>query len=108
MNIKYSVHIWQEANQYISHAMLLDVLSAGPTQEDARKALDEAVHLFSAPVMQQFVPLIRKSKPNQVVIGGLKFVGRGTSGKRTTAESSEHTIQPGKHQSNFARWNLHR
>lgn len=44
--VEYTVHIWQEANQYIAHAMPLDVLSSGSTPEDARKALDEAIHLF--------------------------------------------------------------
>jgi hypothetical protein len=46
MNIEYNTQIWREGNQYIAHAMPLDVLSAGPSPEEARKALDEAVHLF--------------------------------------------------------------
>lgn len=46
LNIEYSAQIWKERNQYIAHAMPLDVMSAGPSQEEARKALDEAVHLF--------------------------------------------------------------
>jgi hypothetical protein len=46
MNIKYSAQIWKEGNQYIAHAMPLDVMSAGPSPEETRKALDEAVHLF--------------------------------------------------------------
>jgi hypothetical protein len=45
-SIEYTVHIWQEARRYIAHAMPLDVISAGPSPEEARKALDEAVHLF--------------------------------------------------------------
>jgi predicted RNase H-like HicB family nuclease len=45
-SIEYTVHIWQEEAQYIAHAMPLDVVSAGPSPEEARKALDEAVHLF--------------------------------------------------------------
>ena len=44
--IEYPVHIWQEETQYIAHAMPLDAISAGPSPEAARKALDEAVHLF--------------------------------------------------------------
>jgi predicted RNase H-like HicB family nuclease len=46
LNIEYSAQIWKNGNQYIAHAMPLDVISAGPTPEEARKALDEAVHLF--------------------------------------------------------------
>jgi predicted RNase H-like HicB family nuclease len=45
-NIDYSVQIWREAEQYVAHAMPLDVMSAGATPEDARRALDEAVGLF--------------------------------------------------------------
>lgn len=46
MNIEYTVHIWKEGNQFVAHAMPLDVMSSGRTPEEARKALDEAVHLF--------------------------------------------------------------
>jgi predicted RNase H-like HicB family nuclease len=46
MNIEYSAQIWKEGNQYIAHAMPLDVMSAGLSPEEARRALDEAVHLF--------------------------------------------------------------
>ena len=46
MNIEYTVHIWKEGNQFIAHAMPLDVMSSGRTPDEARKALDEAVHLF--------------------------------------------------------------
>jgi predicted RNase H-like HicB family nuclease len=46
MNIEYNSQIWKEENQYIAHAMPLDVMSAGPSPEEARKALDEAVRLF--------------------------------------------------------------
>ena len=46
MNIEYTVHIWEENGQFVAHAMPLDVMSSGPTPEEARKALDEAVHLF--------------------------------------------------------------
>jgi predicted RNase H-like HicB family nuclease len=46
LNIEYSAQIWKEGNQFIAHAMPLDVMSAGPSPEEARKALDEAVHLF--------------------------------------------------------------
>lgn len=46
VTIEYTVHIWQEGNQFIAHAMPLDVMSSGPTPEAARKALDEAVRVF--------------------------------------------------------------
>jgi predicted RNase H-like HicB family nuclease len=32
--------------QYIAHATPIDVMSSGPTPEDAKKAVNEAVHLF--------------------------------------------------------------
>ena len=44
--IEYTVHIWQEGNQFIAHAMPLDVMSSGLTPEAARKSLDEAVRVF--------------------------------------------------------------
>ena len=46
MKIDYTVQIWREGEQYIAHAMPVDVMSSGPSPEDARKALKEAVHLF--------------------------------------------------------------
>ena len=46
VNIEYTIQIWKEGNQYISHAMPLDVMSSGQSPEEARKALDEAVNLF--------------------------------------------------------------
>ncbi len=46
MNIEFTVHIWKEGDQYIAHAMPLDVMSSGPSPDQARKALNEAVHLF--------------------------------------------------------------
>ncbi len=46
MNIEYTVQIWKEGGQFIAHAMPLDVMSSGPTPEDAGHALDEAVRLF--------------------------------------------------------------
>jgi len=45
-DIEYTVQIWKEGNQFVAHAMPLDVMSSGGTPEGARKALDEAVHLF--------------------------------------------------------------
>jgi predicted RNase H-like HicB family nuclease len=46
MEIEYTVQIWQEGRQFVAHAMPLDVMSSGPSPELARKALEEAVHLF--------------------------------------------------------------
>ena len=46
MNVEYTAQIWQEGDQFVAHAMPLDVMSAGRTPDEARKALDEAVHLF--------------------------------------------------------------
>jgi predicted RNase H-like HicB family nuclease len=44
--IDYTVHIWQEGNQFIAPALPIDVMSSGPTPEAARKALDEALRVF--------------------------------------------------------------
>ena len=46
MIVEYNVQIWKEGKQFVAHAMPLDVMSCGKTKEEARKALDEAVHLF--------------------------------------------------------------
>jgi predicted RNase H-like HicB family nuclease len=46
MQIEFTVQTWREGNQFIAHAMPLDVASAGPTPAAARAALDEAVGLF--------------------------------------------------------------
>ena len=45
-NIEYTGQTWKEGDQFIAHAMPLDVMSSGKTPDEARKALDEAVHLF--------------------------------------------------------------
>ena len=44
----YDPCIWKEGDQFIAHAMPLDVASSGPTPETARQAVDEAVRLFLA------------------------------------------------------------
>lgn len=46
MQIEFTVQTWREGNQYIAHAMPLDVASAGDSPAAARAALDEAVRLF--------------------------------------------------------------
>ena len=48
MKIDYTVQVWREGNQYVAHAMPLDVASSGDTPEKARKAVDEAVRVFLA------------------------------------------------------------
>ena len=48
MKLDYTVQVWKEGNQFIAHAMPLDVASSGPTPEAARTAVDEAVELFVA------------------------------------------------------------
>ena len=53
MKIAYTVQIWREGNQYIGHAMPLDVASSGETPETARQAVDEAVRLFLATATEQ-------------------------------------------------------
>jgi predicted RNase H-like HicB family nuclease len=46
MNIEYTVQIWSEGDQFVAHAMPLNVMSSGQTLEEARAALDEAVRVF--------------------------------------------------------------
>ena len=46
MKLAYTVQVWQEDDQFVGHAMPLDVASCGATAEAARQAVDEAVKLF--------------------------------------------------------------
>lgn len=46
MHIDYTIHIWKEGKHYIAHAMPINVMSSGPSPDEARKALMEAVALF--------------------------------------------------------------
>ena len=46
IDIDYTVQLWREGNNYIAHAMPLDVISAGGGPQQAREALDEAIALF--------------------------------------------------------------
>ena len=48
MNIDYTVNIWREGDQYVGHAMPLDVASSGTDPDAARRAVDEAVRSFIA------------------------------------------------------------
>ena len=52
MEIDYTVQIWREGNQFVAHAMPLDVASSGATPQAARAALEEAVKLFIATAQQ--------------------------------------------------------
>jgi predicted RNase H-like HicB family nuclease len=47
LNIEYTVNIWQEGDQFVAHAMPLDVTSSGRTPEEARKALDDYFRLLA-------------------------------------------------------------
>ena len=46
MNIDYTVNVWREGDQFVAHAMPLDVASSGPDPDGARRAVDEAVRAF--------------------------------------------------------------
>jgi hypothetical protein len=46
MHLETTVYIWKEGDQYVAHAMPLDVLSSGSAPDSARSALDEAVRAF--------------------------------------------------------------
>jgi len=46
MRIDYTVQIWKEGSQFVAHATPIDVATSGGTPDQARVALDEAVHLF--------------------------------------------------------------
>lgn len=45
-DIEYTVQIWKEGHKFVAHGMPLVVMSSGRTPEEARRALDEAVHAF--------------------------------------------------------------
>ncbi len=46
VKLEYTVQLWREGQQYIAHAMPLEVASSGATPAKARAALAEAVDLF--------------------------------------------------------------
>lgn len=48
MKIGYTVQVWAEDEQFIAHAMPIDIASCGPSPEAARLAVDEAVRVFLA------------------------------------------------------------
>lgn len=45
-NIEYTVQVWREGEQFIAHAMPLDVMSSGRTPDEAKEALGQAVRVF--------------------------------------------------------------
>jgi len=51
-NLEYTVEIRKEGDQFIAHAVPLDVISSGPTPDEAKEALDEALHLFLHTAME--------------------------------------------------------
>ena len=53
MRIEYTVLIWREGDQYVAHAMPIDVASSGASPDEARQALDEAVGLFLSVAREQ-------------------------------------------------------
>ncbi len=53
MNVDYNVQIWKEGDQFIAQATPIDVASSGKTPDEAKAALDEAVHLFLATAADQ-------------------------------------------------------
>jgi predicted RNase H-like HicB family nuclease len=46
IRIEHTVQVWREDASYVARALPLDVLSCGPTPEDARRNPSEAVALF--------------------------------------------------------------
>ena len=46
MTIDLTINIWEEGNQFVAHALPLDVMSSGSTPEAARQAVDEAIRCF--------------------------------------------------------------
>jgi predicted RNase H-like HicB family nuclease len=46
VKLSYTVQVWREDDQYVAHALPLDVASSGRTPAKARRALTEAVELF--------------------------------------------------------------
>jgi len=49
---EYTAEIRKEGDQFIAHAVPLDVMSSGLTPEEAKEALDEALHLFLRTAME--------------------------------------------------------
>jgi predicted RNase H-like HicB family nuclease len=52
MTVDYTVNIWREKDQFIAHAMPLDIASSGASPEAARAAVNEAVQLFLAAAVE--------------------------------------------------------
>lgn len=46
MQVKFSLHIWQEGKMYVAYTPQLDISSCGKTLDEAKKNLIEAVNIF--------------------------------------------------------------
>lgn len=55
MVIDMTVQIWKEGRQYVAQALPLDIVSSGPTPDDARAAVTEAVQAFVLTAQDQGV-----------------------------------------------------
>ncbi len=76
MKLSYAVQIWREGDDYVAHALPLDLASSGSTPAKARRALGEAVTLFLDTAKQQ-------GTLEQVLEEtGYRRVARGWSGPR--------------------------
>ena len=51
-NLEYTIEIRKEGDQFVAHAVPLDVMSSGPTPDEAKEALDEALYLFLHTAME--------------------------------------------------------
>ena len=47
MKLDLTIHIWREGNDFVAHALPLDVMSSGSSPQAAREAVDEAVRCFA-------------------------------------------------------------
>lgn len=46
MQIKFSLHIWQEGKMFVAYTPQLDISSCGETLDEAKNNLLEAVNIF--------------------------------------------------------------
>ncbi|HEY3243146.1 MAG TPA: hypothetical protein VGM03_07320 [Phycisphaerae bacterium] len=46
VTVEWTTHVFREGNQYVAHAMPIDVMSSAASSDAARTALEEAVRLF--------------------------------------------------------------
>jgi predicted RNase H-like HicB family nuclease len=76
MNMKFDVRVLKEGNQFIAHAIHLDVSSAGDTPQAALEAVREAIKLFIA-TAQDHGTLSQVFKDCGYVLENGKWVFRG-------------------------------